>query len=148
MSTPTGDPLVDLIPVEIGDPNGTIEANLQALYDAYADKSEVPRLRYQYVKRHAINLLLGPQWAKVSYEQVGYLRESLSDAARALFEMRKGAQDEIDKAEDTAARTAVPISGDLITQAPESAPSGWPGLDANDPAFRGNPYRRGRLRGR
>lgn len=144
--------LIALVPLEVGDPTqATITpAVLMTLMNAYADKAGVARLQYLYSKRHALDLMLGPTWAQVNYNQQGYLSENLSDQNKALLAMRAAVQLEIEALEKTArgqrpgavvaiAQTAPVTQTDGYAQG--QAPSTQP-YDANDPSLIGSPYRR------
>jgi hypothetical protein len=140
--------LIALIPAELGD-TGIVADNLTAWMDAYADKEPVPRLRYLYVKRHAVAALMGGAWSQVSFEESGVLRENLSDRIKGLQTLKAEIDADIKLTEAAARGQRAGASGPLTQTAPVTAangraqatkPLGSP--DANDPAITGSPYRR------
>lgn len=144
--------LIALVPQQVGDPTQVTitPAILAALTSAYADKVGVPRLQYLYVRRDALDTMLGPTWSQVSYNQQGYLSESLSDQNRALLAMRAAVQLEIEAMEKTARGrrpgAILPITQSApVTQADGAAQGQTPNTqpyNANDPSLTGSPYRR------
>lgn len=128
-----------LLPAEVGDPDGTVAAELDNLFTKHDDQP-TDYLIYLYAKRDALFLLMGGRREEVSYNETGILQESLSDKAKAISGMYDKAVAEIATEEGQRRSTQGAAVGAIATTAPTSPPDGH--FDANDPAFSGSPYRR------
>lgn len=101
-------------------------------------------LRYLRVKRAAIDFLLSEKHAKVDSKE-GDASESFGQIFEHLLDLAKATDTAIALAVKAGAGRRAPVVGQLSRTAPrmptDQPPSNFP-LDANDPAYRGDPYRR------
>lgn len=121
-------------------PDGLLAAHKEA-FAALASGYPAP-LDYLLVRQRALTLLIGDLMRVLQQAQT----PTDIDAARAMLQVRQEqaravATDLTSYQTQTGATGAGGIAvGLLTTTAPIAAPPGWP--DANDRAYRGDPYRR------
>lgn len=127
-----------LIVAEVGDDAaGTVAAQIDVLWDLYADQSDAAR--YLRTKRHAITLLMGSVRTQVNTTGFDGSKIEWSDLLANLQAMLDAVDAEI--AASAAAAGAGGVSGVLTRTAPIAAPAGWAGADANSRGLRGDAYR-------
>lgn len=132
---------IDLIVAEVGDDAASTLATTVPLYwgrhAGLADEA-----RFLATKRDAIDVMLGRVRGQVRIVGVGGASIDAHQLTTHLQDMRALVQAQIES--DTAASGAGGAVGALATPAPVPAPLG--AFDANDRAYRGDPYRRTRRR--
>ena len=119
-----------------------LTTNIDLLWELHTDKAALPELRFRYVKREAIGVVLGKLREQVSFTGPGQLSMSLHQRIDTLIAMDGLLRAEIVRLEAAGVGHA-PAAAQLITPAPV-VPPGGSGVDANDRAYRGDPYRRTR----
>lgn len=136
----------DLIMAEVGDDaRGTLAWAIDTYwrrYDAYADLES----RYLHVKLAAIDLMLGRVRGQVTIRDGDGGSVDLNKLFDHLTAMRETVQSQI--ASGVGAGSAASSGGaigQLTKTAPQMPPAGS-GYDANDTAYRGDPYRPRRVR--
>lgn len=127
-----------------GDTDDSVLATNLPLFWQARDSIDDLNARALLVKLDAIDLLLGQTWRKVSFKALDGASVNLSDMFKHLLDLRDAVQAAADRG-DTLASVGGAV-GELTTQAPVAPPFvGWP--DANDRAYRGDPYRSRKRRG-
>lgn len=130
----------DLIVAEVGDDASAVLASTVPLYWARYSAYDL-ETRFLYTKRAAIDLMLGRVRAKVDVQVFEGPRKSMSQLFDHLTQMRATVEALISTADQVGSAGAA--SGDLTTTAPIMPPAGSR-IDANDRAYRGDPYTRRR----
>jgi hypothetical protein len=131
-----------------GEALSEFEVNLPLWWMMFEDKKTWgPRLRYLYVKKQAIEWLMGQNWDAVDYGDAD-VNERLSQYMEHLEQMLQPLQTEIEKIElrrrslgmasGVITRTAPRLASDEL--APVESTQTLP--EANDPMYRGDAYRR------
>lgn len=137
----------DLIVAEVGDDAASTLASTVGVYwrryDGYTDLET----RYLQVKLAAIDLMLGRVRKQVDFRDPAGISASAHQLFTHLTQMRDIVQDQIDSGAGVASSGAAAGGGiGLLTKtAPQMPPAGSL-LDANDTAYRGDPYRPRRVR--
>lgn len=133
----------DLILAEVGDDASRVVESTIALYwQRFAAIADL-ETRSLYVKRACIDLLLGRARKQVTFKDASGATVDLNKLFDHLTTMRNDI-DSLIETQSTAA-SAGGAAGDLTHTAPVMPPSGAR-VDANDRAYRGDPYRRARRR--
>lgn len=141
MTTLSDQQYQDLIVAEVGDDAaGTLALNVP-LYWARRDGITDLETRHLYVKRDAINLMLGRVRGQVRIVGVGGASIDAHQLTTHLQDMRAAVQTLIDTGIDAA--SAGGAAGELTTTAPIAPPDGS-FVDANNRLYRGDPYERRR----
>jgi len=135
-----------LIIAEVQDtPTGLLAALMPTIWASYADKAQVaPRLQELYAKRRAIDLVLGSVRTAVNRAASGISKHD-HQQIDTLLAMRKVADADIVELEKQIRGRRGPALTPLTNVAIETPPQ--PGdplapIDANDPRYGGDPYRR------
>jgi len=135
-----------LIVTQVGDTSDALIASqIATLWDLNDDQSTL-KLQFLTTKRAAIEMLMGTVRQQVTFEIAGDHRRQQSDKLKNLQIMLATVNDEIDRYAASGIGTDsdfAAATGDLTTTTPISPPSAA-GPDANDRAYRGDPYRRRR----
>ena len=132
---------------EVGDNDaGLLAAQIELIWTLAGAKSTVPAIRFYHAKLTAIDMMMGSVRQEVSYADLA-LKESLEELMDNLLKMKASVKDDLAAAVATQGQTGGArrggAAGVITRQAPSSPP--WPGgIDANDPAYRGDAYRRSR----
>lgn len=149
MSALTDQQIQSLIVLEVGDvatpsaPSGILATNIALIWQSFADKRQVwPRLQELYSKRRCLDIVLGLRREQVD-RAADTIRESLSQIARELEQMRAACQREIDKVEAVARANRGGVVAAIVQTTIETPPTGAVVsdiLDANSPRYQGDPY--------
>ena len=136
----------ELIVAEVGDDARRTLASTVGVYwrryDAYSDLE----LRYLHVKLAAIDLMLGRVRGQVTIRDGDGASVDLNKLFDHLTAMRELVTTQIASGVgSSSAASSGGAIGQLTKTAPQMPPVGGP-LDANDTAYRGDPYRPRRLR--
>jgi hypothetical protein len=117
-----------------------LDANIEFLWQVYAQYGNFPYLRYLHVKVAAIDMLLGNLDEAYSPQVEGDMQARESTRMNILMTLRRVTLDLISSHSNRAGSYLV---GKLTAQAPIANPDtlAFP-RDANDPLFRGTPYDR------
>lgn len=132
---------------EVGDNDaGLLQGQIELIWTLAGAKSQVPAIRFYHAKLTAIDMMLGDVRRDVDYADLA-LKESLTDLLNNLLKMKESTKADLAAAVATQGQTSGArrggAAGVIARQAPSSPP--WPGsIDANDPAYRGDAYRRSR----
>lgn len=124
-----------LIVAELGG-DATVSAQIATLWSE-TDDSATLREHYLRAKVKAIRLLMGTARLQVSFKALNGASVNLSDLFKHLRELLEATEAEL-AASATAAGGYE--SGEITKTAPVEQPDSAP-FDANDRAFRGDPYR-------
>lgn len=125
----------DLIVAELGG-DATVSAQIGTLWSETDDAATL-REHYLRAKIKAIRLLMGSARLQVTFRALNGASVNLSDLFKNLREMLEDAEAELRA--DTAAQGGYE-SGEITKAAPVEQPDDSP-VDANDRAYRGDPYR-------
>lgn len=134
-----------LLVLEVGETkDNRLTSNVSAIWDGYAAVGAVDsRLQSLYTKRRLIDLALGYYRNHVDFQAAGDVGMKLSQRAVRLESMRADAQAEIVRIEKKVRGRRGGASLPLVTTTPSVPPLPSPPFpDANDPRWRGDPYRR------
>jgi len=146
MSGVTTAQLQDRIITEVGDtPTGLLAAHLPTIWASYADKAQIaPHLQRLYAKRAAIDLVIGSSRTLVNRAASGISKHD-HQQIDTLMAMRKVADADIVELEKQIrgrrGAALVPLTHVAIETPPQPGDPLAP-LDANDPRYAGDPYRR------
>jgi hypothetical protein len=137
-----------LIVTQVGDTaSGLIAAQIATLWSLNDDQPS-RKLQYLHAKRAAIETLMGAVREQVTHQGEDNVRTQLSDKLKNLQIMLDAVDDDIDRytasGVDTDSDFAA-ATGELTTTTSRPPPS-LAGPDANDPSYRGDPYRLRRRR--
>jgi hypothetical protein len=134
-----------LIVAEVGDDSTRTLASTVGVYwrryDAYTDLE----VRYLHVKLAAVDLMLGRVRGQVTIRDGDGASVDLNKLFDHLATMRETVQAQIDIGVGAGSAASGGAIGVLTKTAPIMPPAGSL-LDANDPAYRGDPYRPRRVR--
>ncbi len=139
-----------LIIDEVGDTaDGYLAARIATVWASYADKAgTAPRLQELYSKKRLANLLIGRLREQVDFAIQGDLSRKQSQKVTTLQAMVAQTQVEIDKVERQSIAQRPILTAPITITSPEGPPV--PGvispydevIDASDPRYSGDPYRR------
>lgn len=133
-----------LIVLEVGDTTtNLLSTNIGMLWTLYEDQANVgTRLRYLYVKRAAIDLLLGYYREYIDSETDGNSYK-LSQTVTHLLKMRQAVEEALAQQVGQVEAARPPATGTLTATAPVVASdrdTPTTRVDGNDPRYRGDPY--------
>lgn len=134
-----------LIVAEVGDTASNLIAGQIATLWTLNDDQPTEKLQYLHTKRAAIGMLMGAVREQVSQQGTDGVRTDLSDKLKNLSLMLAATERGIADLLTQSQAGIGPQSGELTTTTPISPPCPS-GPDANDRAYRGDPYRRPRRR--
>lgn len=128
-----------LIVAEVGDDaQSTLASTVPVYWVRYSGIADL-EARFLYAKLAAIDLMLGRVRGQVTIRDGDGASVDLNKLFDHLTTMRETVQTQIEGASQ--AGSASSAAGDLTTTAPIMPPAGSR-IDANDRAYRGDPYRR------
>lgn len=128
---------------EVGDtPNGLLATNMERYWDSGEAEATIG-LRFLYVKMRCIRAVLASERrTAVDSQGLGTVSAKLHQRIDTLVKMLEDTRAEYKRCLDVLTGGYGGAVGQLETTAPIAAPTGFP--DANDPGYRGDPYRRSR----